>query len=71
MALENRLAKCFFRSFSIERFILEVPMKGKYAEEYRSLKTSGHQSLKSDEISFGCLETKHSLPSKLDKATAQ
>ena len=46
-------------------------MKGKYAEEYRSLKTSGHQSLKSDEISFGCLKTKHSLPSKLDKATAQ
>ena len=58
MALENRLAKCFFRSFSIERFILEVPMKGKYAEEYWSLKKSGHQS---DEMSFGCLETKHSL----------
>ena len=36
-------------------------MKGKYAEEYRSLKKSGHQSLKSDEMSFGCLETKHSL----------
>ena len=33
-------------------------MKGKYAEEYWSLKKSGHQS---DEMSFGCLETKHSL----------
>ena len=28
-------------------------MKGKYAEEYWSLKKSGQQSLKSDEISFG------------------
>ena len=36
-------------------------MKGKYAEEYWSLKKSGNQSLKSDEMSFGCLETKHSL----------
>ena len=36
-------------------------MKGKYAEEYWSLKKSGHQSIKSDEMSFGCLETKHSL----------
>ena len=36
-------------------------MKGKYAEEYWSPKKSGHQSLKSDEMSFGCLETKHSL----------
>ena len=34
-------------------------MKGKYAEEYWSLKKSGHQSLKSDEMSFGHLETKH------------
>ena len=36
-------------------------MKGKYAEEYWSLKKSGHQSLKSDEMSFGCLETRNSL----------
>ena len=36
-------------------------MKGKYAEEYWSLKKSGHQSLKSDEMSFGRRETKHSL----------
>ena len=41
--------------------ILELRMKGKYAEEYWSLKKSGHQSLKSDEMSFGRLETKHSL----------
>ena len=36
-------------------------MKGKYAEEYRSLKKSGDQSLQNDEMSFGCPETKHSL----------
>ena len=36
-------------------------MKGKYAEEYWSLKKSGHQSLKSNKMSFGHLETKHSL----------
>ena len=64
MALEIRLARCFFflfRYFSIKRNILDLRMKGKYAEEYWSLKKSGHQSLKSDEMSFGRLETKNSL----------
>ena len=52
-------------------------MKGKYVEEYWTLKKDGHQSFKSDGMSFGRLETKHSLitnsllTSKLNKATTQ
>ena len=51
MAIENRLARCFFRSFSIEINILELQMKSKYAKYSNLKKQNGHESLKSDEMS--------------------